>query len=83
MSEGTEKAPRAEREAMLAKRDAETQTMLGIFVTVLSVPVLIGTAWAENYRQMAVNLAAGLVLLGIGVAVLVWGRVMAKRIKAG
>ncbi|HOZ48002.1 MAG TPA: hypothetical protein PLO37_25785 [Candidatus Hydrogenedentes bacterium] len=69
MSESEKKPSVTEREAQLSQRDAETQIALGAFVTVLAVPVLIGTHWASTTPQMVVNLLAGLVLLGIGVIV--------------
>ena len=48
------------------RRDAETLGMLGLFITVLSVAVLIGTFFAERQHAMVVNVIAGLVLLAIG-----------------
>jgi len=71
----------AEHDPQHLKRDGETQTVLGIFITVLSVPVVIGTFWAENVRQVVVNLAAGFVLMGIGIGIVAWGRATAKRAK--
>ena len=62
------------------KRDAETQTALGLFISLLSVLVLIGTFWADSVRAMLVNAAAGAVLLGIGVAMIVWGRITSKKV---
>lgn len=79
MSDKDTNTPDTDRPAMLVKRDAETQTLLGLFVAILSIPVLIGTAWAENYRQVVVNVIAGLVLLGIGVGITIWGRITAKK----
>jgi len=78
----TDKAEQQNAEPHLhyTKRDAETQTAIGIFVSFISIPVLIGTFWAETARAMAVNAAAGFVLLGIGVAVIVWGRKTAKKV---
>ncbi len=81
MSEKKENPYDAEHDPHHFKRDAETQTVLGIFITILSIPVLVGTAWAENYRQTVVNLTAGLVLLAIGIGVFVWGRKTSKRSK--
>ena len=63
------------------KRDAETQTALGIFISVISIPVLIGTFWSRNDpRAMAINAIAGFVLLAIGIALVVWGRKTIKKI---
>ncbi len=49
-------------------RDAETQMVLGGFITFIAIPVLIGTFWAERPHAMVVNIIAGLVLLCIGVS---------------
>lgn len=58
-----------------SKRDAEILKMLGIFILVLSAPVIVGTFFAERGHAQVVNLIAGLVLLGIG-ALFYWrGRV--------
>lgn len=56
------------------KRDAETLFLLGIFIVVLAVPVLIGTAFADTGRAMAVNAAAGVVLLGVGIGFILRSR---------
>ena len=62
------------------KRDAETQTAVGLFVSYISIPVIIGTFWAQSVRAMVVEAVAGLVLLGIGIAIIVWGRKTAKKV---
>lgn len=56
------------------KRDAEILCVLGTFLVVLSVPVLIGTFWAEGAVQALINVAAGLIVGGIGVAMILRGR---------
>lgn len=81
MSEKSAMKKDAEHNEMLMKRDAETETYLGLFITILSIPVLVGTAWAANYRQAVVNAAAGVVLLCIGLGAIVWGRFTARRVK--
>ncbi len=48
-------------------RDAETLKMLGIFMGVLSLPVLIATFWAGMLFAMGINFISGLILLGVGV----------------
>lgn len=55
------------------KRDAETLLMLGGFVTVLSITVLIGTAWGVERHAMIVNALAGLILLALGVGWMIRG----------
>ena len=55
------------------KRDAETLMVLGGFMTILAIPVLIGTVWAATTIAQVVNLAAGLILLAIGVGVFLRG----------
>lgn len=56
-----------------AKRDSETQMMLGGFVTLISIPVLIGTFWAGTTRAAVVNVAAGAVLFVIGLGIAIYG----------
>jgi len=65
------------------RRDAETQMVLGIFITYISIPVLIGTFFAVRPHAMIVNVIAGVVLLGIGVGMAVWGRKRLKGLKEG
>ncbi|MCL4219044.1 MAG: hypothetical protein KJ052_18840 [Candidatus Hydrogenedentes bacterium] len=48
------------------RRDAETLFLLGIFVTVLSIAVLIGTFFAHRQHAAIVNVCAGTVLLLVG-----------------
>ena len=60
-------------------RDAETLMMLGGFMVILAVPVLFGTIFAESSRAMVVNVAAGGLLLAIGVGFFLRGRAKWKR----
>lgn len=47
--------------------------LLGMFFSVLATLVLIGTFWTlDRPRAMTVNIAAGMVLLGVGVG-MIWG----------
>jgi drug/metabolite transporter (DMT)-like permease len=59
-------------------RDSITVTLLGAFITVLSVCVLIGTFFAQRPHAMAINAAAGVALLVFGVAFILWGRRMKR-----
>ena len=52
------------------RRDAEVLLVLGIFLVVLAVPVLVGTFWAEGAAQVFVNIVAGIIVGGIGVAMI-------------
>ncbi len=52
------------------KRDAEVLRVLGIFLIVLAIPVLIGTIWAEGTAQVLVNIVAGVIVGGIGIAMI-------------
>ena len=72
MSDTNEK-PAQETHVKFARRDAETQMVLGGFITFIAVPVLIGTLWANTFRATVVNVAAGLVLLSIGVGIALYG----------
>lgn len=56
------------------KRDAEILRVLGTFLVVLAIPVLIGTIWAEGSVQALINIAAGLIVGGIGVGMILRGR---------
>lgn len=62
-----------DNKARLAKRDAETQMALGIFISILAIPVLIGSIWAPAIHARIVNIIAGVILLGIGLAFLGYG----------
>lgn len=62
-----------DRKQELRKRDAETQMALGIFVVVIALPVLVGTFWADRTHAAVVNVTAGLVLLGVGAALALFG----------
>jgi putative Mn2+ efflux pump MntP len=62
------------------RRDAETQTVLGIFITFISTPVILGTFWAQRSHAMIVNLVAGFILLGIGLSMIYVGRKNAKKL---
>jgi hypothetical protein len=56
------------------QRDAETLILLGGFLIFLSVPVMIGSFWADDGVAVAVNLGAGLVLCGVGLGLFLRGR---------
>jgi putative Mn2+ efflux pump MntP len=66
--------PREQEVHHHTRRDAATLKVLGTFITALAIPVLIGTIWATNFHAVVVNMLAGLILLGIGVAFIVRGR---------
>lgn len=72
--------PTAEKTHHYTKREAETQVVLGVFLSVIALPVLLGTFWAHTGRAMVVNGIAGVVLLGIGIGLTIWGRVTAKKV---
>jgi len=69
----TNEEPGNTEHAKFAKRDAETQMVLGSFVAFISIPVLIGTLWAEKLSARVVNLVAGSVLLAIGLGIALYG----------
>ena len=66
-------APEEKPKTDYSKRDSETQLALGIFVSVIAVPVILGTFWADQMSAMVVNLISGLVLLGFGVGLGIYG----------
>lgn len=55
------------------RRDAETALLLGGFVFIMSIPVLIGTFFAQQTHAQIVNFIAGIVLLGVGAGIAAWG----------
>lgn len=60
----------------LARRDTELYIALGLFLTALGIPVMIGTFFAldyENYHPAVVNMICGMVLTGIGVTGILYG----------
>lgn len=63
------------------QRDAATLRILGVFFVILGGLVLVGILWAlDNYRAMIVNLGSGLLLTGIGVAMVFVSRLVNRRI---
>ena len=81
MTEDSEKHAESVREQH-TQRDAETQTVIGVFVIVMAIPVLIGTVWAEKTHAMIVNAIAGLVLLTVGVVIFKLGRRTARKMSS-
>ena len=67
----------------MEKRDGETYIALGIFIVAVGLPVEAGTYWAAqtNVRAAIVNVVCATVLLLIGVAAIVYGRVLLARNK--
>ena len=67
----------------LEKRDGETYIALGLFIVAVGLPVVAGTYWAyqTNVRAAVVNVVCAGVLLLIGVASIVYGRVLLARNK--
>ncbi len=61
------------------ERDAASLTIIGGFFAVLSVFVLIGTFFEDRIHAQVVNVAAGLILLLIGVGMLAFGRRLKNR----
>ncbi len=73
----------AEKKGAMGKRDAEIYVALGCFIVFVGIPVLAGTYWAAqtNPRAAVVNLVCSLVLLGMGVASIVYGRILLSGMK--
>lgn len=64
------------------RRDGEIYVALGCFIVFVGLPVLAGTyfAYAEGHvRAAVVNLICSLVLLLIGVASILYGRLVLSR----
>ncbi len=62
------------------QRDGETLFMLGIFLTVLGLPVIVGAFWAETPAQTWVCVISGVILTAIGIAFFVHGKNVLKRL---
>ena len=71
--------PSAEKRAALTKRDVETFTILGGFLTYMAVVVVFAACIQAPGHSRAVNFGASLILLAIGVGMIVRGRVLKKR----
>lgn len=61
------------------ERDAASFTIIGGFFAVLSVFVLIGTFFEDRGHGQIVNVAAGLILLIVGIVMLGLGRRLRNR----
>lgn len=60
-----------------SQRDAASLRILGFFFVILGSLVLVGIFWAlGDFRAMIVNLGSGLLLTGIGVAMVFGSRLM-------
>ena len=70
-----------DQEDRFARRDAETQMALGFFVSVIAVPVIIGTFWSDRLMAQVVNAGAGTVLLAIGAGMFLFGLSRYKKLK--
>ncbi len=67
----------------LEHRDAELYIVLGIFVVALGLPVILGTYYTlqgGDYRAAVVNFICGIVMTGIGLASILYGWAMKKRL---
>ncbi len=63
------------------RRDTETLMALGIFMTVMSLPVIVATIWAGPPFDKVVNFIAGLTLLTIGGGMMYKGRTALRRFR--
>lgn len=78
----TEQEQEQERQDGLTRRDGETLILLGVFLDALSIPVMIGAFFAERSPQNWVCLVSGVVLLAIGIAFVLHGKRVLKRLSA-
>lgn len=63
-------------------RDAVTFFLLGGFFVVMGALVLLGTLWTlARPHAMVVNFVSGLVLFGIGLAMVIYGIRMRRRVQ--
>ena len=73
---GRESGPEAEareRRETYRRRDSDSLFVMGIFFTVLSLAVLVGSLWADGTKALVVNLFSGGILLAIGVGSVLYG----------
>ncbi len=70
-----------DQEDRFARRDAETQMALGFFVSIIAVPVIIGTIWADRFIAQVVNASSGVVLLAIGAGMFLFGYSKFRKLK--
>ena len=61
------------------RRDSESLVIIGSFFSLLAILVLIGTAWEEKGVGMGVAIAAGAILLLVGLAAVFIGLRLKKR----
>lgn len=74
MTETINKTEKKVSELETLKRDSETNMAVGLFLFVLSLPVLLGTFWAlDRPRAAVVNAVCGGVLFLIGAGVIFYG----------
>lgn len=62
------------------RRDAETLWALGAFLVVLSLPVFVGTLYADGLVQGLVNFVAAFAIFIIGALMIGRGRWMKKHL---
>jgi len=70
----------------LEHRDAELYIAIGIFIVALGLPVIFGTYFTYqvgDYRPAVVNLICGVIMTAIGVASIVYGWIIKKRLARG
>jgi len=67
----------------MEKRDGETYIALGLFIVAVGLPVAAGTYWAAktDVKAAVVNIVCSGVLLLIGAAAILYGRLLLARNK--
>lgn len=63
----------------LDRRDGAVAAVLGLFFVVLGLPVLAGTFFAGATIDRVINVVAGLLILAVGAAFLLWARRLVRR----
>jgi len=72
-NESGPEAEARERRETYRRRDSDSLFVMGIFFTVLSVAVLVGSFWADGTKALVVNLFSGGILLAIGAGSVAYG----------
>ncbi len=76
-----EDQPIGQNKAEMVRRDAESFTLLGGFLDVLALIVLLATVFQEPGPPRVVNFCADMVLFLIGLAMLLRGVALRRRLR--
>ena len=79
----SEKSQEQDARPAFQQRDAETYIAIGLYITAVGIPVIVGTIWAMAHPKAAiVNAVCGIVLTLIGLGCCGYGWILLKRKRA-